>query len=100
MWFELFLPEVFLSTATASIKRCSGCHKDVTNDKRMKDSSGRYWCISCGTEQQKKKALIAAENRRVKSAAGQGSGKGRLIAMLVVMGLLAAGAAWSFSAMH
>jgi hypothetical protein len=89
-----------MPTATASIKRCSGCHKDVTSDKRMKDSSGRYWCINCGTEQQKKKAILAAENRTYQVAASSGTDKGRLMKLLVVMGLLAAGAAWSFTAMH
>jgi hypothetical protein len=98
-WFELPLAEVFMSTATISIKRCSSCHKDVTNEQRMKDASGRYWCVTCGAVQQKQKALLAAEARR-KSKENGGPGKGRLLKMLVVFGLLAAGAAWSFSTLQ
>jgi len=44
-----------VATSTV-VKRCVTCGKDVTNDKRMKDSQGKYWCIACGTEDQKKKA--------------------------------------------
>jgi hypothetical protein len=45
-----------MATSTATAKRCMNCHRDVTTGKRMKDSSGRYWCIPCGTADQKKKA--------------------------------------------
>ena len=89
-----------MSTATVSVKRCNGCHKDVTNDKRMKDSSGRYWCLTCGAAQQKKKALLAAEGRKQGTKSGGGAGKGTLIKLLIVIGLLAAGAAWKFSTMQ
>ncbi|MFN4242661.1 MAG: hypothetical protein ACK4PI_05440 [Tepidisphaerales bacterium] len=41
--------------ATGQLKRCVKCQKDVTHDKRMKDSQGKYWCIACGTEDQKRK---------------------------------------------
>jgi hypothetical protein len=88
-----------MSTATVSVKRCNGCHKDVTNDQRMKDASGRYWCVTCGAAQQKKKAMLAAENRK-RSKAGAGASKGWLVKLLIVMGVLAAGAAWRFSTMQ
>lgn len=36
----------------ASEKICCTCGKDVSNLKRMKDSStGRYWCYDCGVRQ-------------------------------------------------
>lgn len=41
--------------ATTQLKRCVKCQKDVTHDRRMKDSQGQYWCIPCGTEDQKRK---------------------------------------------
>jgi hypothetical protein len=88
-------------TATASVKRCNSCHKDVTHDQRMKDGSGRYWCVACGTAHQKKKALLAAEHRaQSKANRSKGAGKGWLVKLLVVMGLLAVGAAWKFSSMQ
>jgi len=31
-------------------KRCVKCSKDVTNDKRMKDAKGQYWCFDCGAK--------------------------------------------------
>jgi hypothetical protein len=31
-------------------KRCVKCNRDVTNDKRMKDSKGQYWCYDCGAQ--------------------------------------------------
>jgi len=36
-------------------KICISCGKDVTNDRRMKDKDGKYWCLACGIEDQKKK---------------------------------------------
>lgn len=42
--------------ATATVKRCVSCGKDVAGTKRMKDSQGQYWCIDCGTADQKKRA--------------------------------------------
>ena len=44
-----------MSSATVSDKRCVNCKKDVTGAKRMKDSSGQYWCIKCGQADQAKK---------------------------------------------
>ena len=44
-----------MATSTATAKRCVNCNKDVTNDKRMKDSSGKYWCLKCGEADQAKK---------------------------------------------
>jgi len=87
-----------MSNSTVSIKRCNSCHKDVTDQQRMKDSSGRYWCVTCGAAHQKKSALMAAENRRQsKSNNAMGARSSWVIKLLVVMGLLAVGAAWRFS---
>src|SRR4051794_30633803 len=48
-----------VATATASVhgvKICSVCSTDVTDKKRMKDSStGRYWCYDCFVAEQRKK---------------------------------------------
>jgi hypothetical protein len=120
---------------TLSAKKCVNCHKDVSNGKRMKDSSGRYWCVRCGEADQKKKAAVSGElcascgNRfpsakltkmgaskicrgcvkrqnkgpgMLESLKGGGGGidKGRLIKMLAILGLLAAGAIWRFSTLH
>ncbi len=95
----LFLPEVKIPMAatTVSAKRCFSCRKDVTTDKRMKDSSGRYWCVSCGTEQQKKKAAAALAKREKQKAGGASVGKSRLVKMIGFLGLLAAAAAIRFA---
>ena len=86
-----------MAASTASAKRCFSCHKDVTTDKRMKDSSGRYWCISCGTEQQKKKAAAAMAKYQKTKGAGLSPEKARLVKMLGFLGLLAAAAAIRFA---
>ena len=50
-----------MATSTgSSTKLCVSCGKNVAGGKRMKDSSGRYWCIECGTEDQKKKSAAGA----------------------------------------
>lgn len=43
-----------MATATGT-KLCTKCGKDVTQDKRMKDSHGRYWCLVCGEQDQRDK---------------------------------------------
>ena len=50
-----------MASTTVSAKRCVNCNTDVTTSKRMKDSSGRYWCVTCGTADQKKKMATAGE---------------------------------------
>jgi formylmethanofuran dehydrogenase subunit E len=47
------------TNTAASPKVCVKCGKDVATDKRMKDSMGRYWCVGCGAEDQKRKAAGA-----------------------------------------
>ncbi len=37
-------------------KFCYKCGTNVSSSKRMRDSSGRYWCIPCGETDKKKKA--------------------------------------------
>ena len=42
--------EAHTATATEVKKVCSVCGKDVTHQKRIKDSTtGQYWCYSCGS---------------------------------------------------
>jgi hypothetical protein len=44
------------ATVTGQAKVCSVCDTDVTDKKRMKDStSGRYWCYDCYVIEQRKK---------------------------------------------
>jgi hypothetical protein len=73
--------------------------------------------MSCGTADQKKKAAVATPVMAAKkqvhkgpglieslqgmfAGGGGGTDKARLIKMLVIMGLLAAGAIWRFSTLH
>lgn len=44
-------------TESGIVKACVSCGKQVNGQKRMKDSQGRYWCIECGTEDQRKKMM-------------------------------------------
>ena len=81
---------------TTFVKRCVQCSKDVTTEQRMKDSSGRYWCLVSGTADQKKKSANIARRPHAPSDA---TGKGRLLKMLVAMGVLGALVIWRFSAM-
>jgi hypothetical protein len=43
------------TNSTAEGKTCVSCGKDVSGQKRMKDSKGQYWCIDCGKADQAKK---------------------------------------------
>jgi hypothetical protein len=36
------------SSLNGNRKLCCSCGADVTHKKRMKDSSGTYWCYECG----------------------------------------------------
>ena len=121
-----------MSSATATAKRCVNCNKDVSNDKRMKDSSGKYWCLKCGEADQMKKGQTgvpcgscadrypAAKLTKYGSAklcptcyktatrgpkgggfsSGGQTDKGKLIKMLVVMGVLAVIFAWRMMTLH
>jgi hypothetical protein len=40
--------------ATA-VKTCGACGKDVTHERRMRDSKGGYWCYECGSADQARK---------------------------------------------
>ena len=112
------------------------CNKDVNGQKRMKDSSGRYWCVKCGEADRLKKGQVAGEpcascgekfpaaklakygaarlcpscyktatkGPGLRGSLGGGGGgqtdKGKLIKLLVVMGVLAAGAVWRLMTLH
>ncbi len=118
-----------MPTANVTAKRCVNCNKDVTGQKRMKDSSGAYWCPKCGEADRMKKGqsgdpcgncgerypaakltkygaarLCTACYKAATKGGGSGGGgemdKGRLVKMLVVMGLLAAGAVWRLMTLH
>ena len=40
---------------SSGAKVCCSCGKNVSGQKRMKDSQGRYWCVPCGQADQRKK---------------------------------------------
>jgi hypothetical protein len=127
---------------TTTVKQCCACGKNLNGQKRMKDSQSRYWCMDCGTEDQKKKMMssgggntcgscgemfpehqlsvfgskklcagcIKRKNKgpgmmetitgALGSLRGSGGGGGsankkKLVAMLAIMGLLAAIAIWT-----
>lgn len=47
------------SSTMAGAKVCRSCGKLLNNEKRMRDSEGKYWCIPCGEADQKNKGRIA-----------------------------------------
>ena len=47
------------SIATAGLKVCCECGASVNGQPRMKDSKGRYWCVPCGEEDQRKKQITS-----------------------------------------
>lgn len=58
-------------TETGTVKSCIACGKNLNGQKRMKDSQGRYWCIECGTEDQKKKMAAGGGAANACSSCGQ-----------------------------
>ncbi len=44
-------------TESGIVKACISCGKQVNGQKRMKDSQGKYWCMECGAEDQRKKLM-------------------------------------------
>jgi hypothetical protein len=44
-----------MASTLSGAKYCCKCGSDVTGGKRMKDSGGKYWCLPCGQNDQKKK---------------------------------------------
>jgi hypothetical protein len=43
------------SSLNGTKKLCCSCGKDVSHKKRMKDSSGAYWCYECGVADSRSK---------------------------------------------
>ena len=41
------------ANASAVLKVCCSCGKDVSHAQRMKDSHGKYWCVPCGDKDRK-----------------------------------------------
>jgi hypothetical protein len=63
--------EADMATATGT-KSCVKCGKDVTHDKRMKDSQGQYWCLPCGELDKKdRQERVACADCRVKYPASE-----------------------------
>ncbi len=46
-----------VTQTTTGAKLCCKCGRDVTTAKRMKDREGKYWCLPCGTADQKQKSV-------------------------------------------
>ena len=62
------------SSLTGSRKICCSCGADVTHKKRMKDSSGTYWCFECGvadTRSKREREGTACPDCHVKFAPSQ-----------------------------
>ena len=51
-----------MTDTSMSTKACCSCGADVTGQRRMKDSQGRYWCVPCGEADERKKQLAASES--------------------------------------
>ena len=47
------------SDTSTAVKSCCACGADVTGLPRMKDSHGKYWCMTCGQADQKRKLTAA-----------------------------------------
>lgn len=58
-------------TEAGVVKSCVACGKNLNGQKRMKDSQGRYWCIECGTEDQKRKLAAGGVGANACSSCGQ-----------------------------
>jgi hypothetical protein len=58
-------------TETGISKSCVSCGKNLNGQKRMKDSQGRYWCMECGAEDQRKKLIAGSGGANACSACGQ-----------------------------
>lgn len=59
------------TTLMSPPKMCCTCGKDVTTQRRMKDSStGRYWCYDCGNKQPgaKNESILCPRCRKPMSA--------------------------------
>lgn len=62
------------SSLSGTRKLCCSCGADVTHKKRMKDSSGTYWCYDCGvadTRSKREREGTACPDCRVKFAPSQ-----------------------------
>jgi hypothetical protein len=62
------------SSLNGSRKLCCSCGVDVTHKKRMKDSSGTYWCYECGvadTRNKREREGTACPDCHVKFAPSQ-----------------------------
>lgn len=46
-----------MSTRAVAVKTCCKCQINLSGIKRMKDSSGQYWCVPCGQRDQARKAM-------------------------------------------
>jgi hypothetical protein len=50
------------ATTAGAVKQCCACGVDVTGQARMKDSQSRYWCVPCGQEDQRRKAITSTQS--------------------------------------
>ena len=62
-----------MSTLSSGTKICCKCGKDLTTEQRLKDSKGLYWCFTCSYG---------------KKSEEKPSGRGKMVKILVLVGLL------------
>jgi hypothetical protein len=55
---------------TGVVKACVACGKNLSGQKRMKDSQGRYWCMECGAEDQRKKMASGVTSANICNGCG------------------------------
>lgn len=58
-------------TETGVVKSCIACGKNLSGQKRMKDSQGRYWCMDCGAEDQKRKMAAGVGSNNICGGCGE-----------------------------
>lgn len=46
-----------MSAQAVAVKTCCKCGLNLSGIKRMKDSTGQYWCVPCGQRDQARKAM-------------------------------------------
>lgn len=82
-----------MTTTSSGVKVCCECGKDLSKGQRIKDSEGRYWCPSCDeTDKWMRKRGFTIDKKKTTEASSEPSNRGKMVKMLVIVGLLAVAA--------